>query len=121
MPTSGIFVYTVLSDTTAGLGTGKYWDDGNGFVEKTKVSGDIKIPRFIGQYRMVKLLSFSSRNCDGITSLTLPDTLIEIQYGALTELHNIDIVVIPASVITIDNNNDYFTKRRNLCLKGEAD
>ena len=42
----GFFVITTLDSETAGLGDGTK-TDGNGFVQKTSVSGHVKIPPYI--------------------------------------------------------------------------
>ena len=117
MSTSGIFVYTILSTTTAGLGIGDDGVDGNGFVEKTKVSGVIKVPSFIGQYRIVSLLTRATRMCNLITKLILPDTLETIEFASLTEMSGIKEVRIPASVVTIKSNNDCYRNAKRIIFE----
>ena len=100
------FVITTNGTDTAGLGDDTF-TNGNGFTAKTEVSGNIIIPRIIQGYRIISLLKYSIRNCTKIGQLTLPDSLISIEYGALT-LSNIRKVVFPSSLVSIGDYNDCF-------------
>jgi hypothetical protein len=118
MPDNGRFVYTVIKGTeTAGLGTGDRSVDGNGFVEKTAISGEVVIPNSINNYRIVSLLEFSVRNCNQITKLVLPDTLLTLEYGALTILAGIQELRFPASITTIKDYNDCYTNANKIVFE----
>ena len=105
----GTFVVTKLDDSTAGFGISSSNEDGNGFVDKTNVAGDIKIPNEICGLRVVSLLYKSFRFCNKITSLTLPSSLKRLESCSLTAVQNIEKLVIPASVDYISDCIDYFT------------
>ena len=117
MTVSGKFVYTVISDTTAGLGTGIQGSDGNGFAEATSVSGEITIPSSFGQYKLISILTYATRNCNKITKLVLPDTLIKLEFASLTEISGLKEVRIPASVTTISGNNDCYRNARRIVFE----
>lgn len=63
MTVSGIFIYTQLNDTTAGLGTGNKSVDGNGFVNKTQIKGVVNIPSSFENLRVISILSYAIRKC----------------------------------------------------------
>ena len=120
MPQSGKFVYKIIDDKTAGFGTGNTSSNCNGFTERGDVSGYVVIPCFIENYRITRLLSFSVRNCNNITKIKLPNTLTSIEYGALTCLSGIKEVTIPASVVSIADNNDALVSVRSFKFEKES-
>ena len=105
----GKFVYKIINegDKTAKIGD-ESEDDGNGFVEKTNISGIIIVPEFINNYKIISLGNYAFRECNKITKIILPRTLIEIKSQSLTTVRNIKSLVIPASVTTIGNRMDWF-------------
>ena len=117
MPTSGIFVYSILNDEKAGIGTGNISVDGNGFVETTRVSGVVSIPSFIGTYRVVSILSYATRKCNLITKIILPNTLTTLNSASLTELSGIEEVKIPASITKIYDYNDCFRNAKRIIFE----
>jgi len=104
---NGVFVYTVLTSTTAGLGDAST-DDGNGFVLKNEISGVVKIPSYIDGYMITELLYRSIRNCPKITRLILPKNLEVINSVSLTMVQGISELVFPASLVKIGDRCDVF-------------
>ena len=57
---------------------------------------------------MITLRQYSLRNCNFITKLTLPRTLIYLERASLTCLHNIKEIIIPASITKFEERIDAF-------------
>ena len=101
------FVITPINEKEAYLGVGSD-DDGNGFVDKTNVKGEIIIPPFICGYTITGIKTYATRNCKLITSLTLPNTITHLDRASFTWCDGLETVVFPSSIETMDGNIDYF-------------
>lgn len=70
-------------------------------------SGDIVIPSTVtyeGKTFTVTVLGkYSIRNCAQLTSIVLPETLVEIQMGSFSKCNSLKKLVVPNSVTTIGN------------------
>ena len=104
----GVFIIKKKDEYSARFGYNEN-ENGNGFVLKTNIEGDIKITEKICGYKVVSLLNRCLRFCNKITSLTLPETLKKIEGGGLTAVQNIEKIVIPKSVEFIGTCTDFFT------------
>ncbi len=70
-------------------------------------SGDVVVPSTVTNngttYTVTVLGKYSFRNCAGLTSCTLPETLKEIQMGSFSKCNALTKLVLPNSVETIGN------------------
>ena len=107
------FVITTISENEAYLGDFSK-TDGNGFVEKTNIKGEVIVPSVILNYKITGIREFATRQCSLITSLILPNTITILERAALTWCDGLEIVVFPASIITINGNNDYFHNAKRI-------
>lgn len=107
MPNDGFFVYKFLTDDTAGLGDDTA-DDGNGFVQKTAVSGVVVIPEYFQNHRITEIMWHATRYCNSITKIKLPKTLTTINDASLTTMNGLKEIIIPASVTEIKERCDCF-------------
>ena len=114
MPEWGIFVYTKQSSTTAALGTGNTNVNGNGFVAGTAIKGVVVVPSYFDNLRVVSILTYATRHCNEITELILPNTITTLKHAALTAMDGLKEVKFPASIITIEGNNDYYTNAEKI-------
>lgn len=115
----GKLVYTILTDKTAAIGENNY-KDGNGFVEKTNVSGAIIIPKQIGEYTITTIITYATRNCHKITKLILPRTITTLNDASLSTITNIKELIIPASVTKFGNRIDAFSKLKRFIFERES-
>lgn len=79
------FIYTVLDESlrTATFGTGNRNVDGNGFVKGTLISGIVRIPDTMNNYKIISLSTCSLRACHLITEITLPNSLVSLDSVSL--------------------------------------
>ena len=120
MSNDGFFVYIVKSDGTASLGTGDLGVDGNGFVQKTQVSGIVKIPSVIQGYTLTSLSTYSFRNCNLITKLILSDTIVTLETASITCMSGITELVIPSSVAYLRDRIDVFENLKVLVFENKG-
>lgn len=112
------FVYTILNDATrtATLGDGSSVN-GNGFVEKTSISGTVDIPSSLNGYSLISLSHFSIRNCNQITELILPHSLVQLDNAALTVCDSLTNLVFPNSIRTFGDFIDFFRIAKNITFE----
>ena len=104
-----VFVWTNYGDGTAALGNINTPDEnGNGFVLKTEVSGEINIPGFKNELRVVSILRFVFRGCHKITSIKFPNTLKRLEEGSVTTMNLVKEIRLPASITFFGKWIDYF-------------
>ena len=104
--TFGIFAFTKLNSKTCRIGVGL--ENGNALIEKTQTTETtIIIPAYVKDestgklYKVIETNDHSFKNCQSITSITLPDTLIKIGYDSFFQT-SIEKLVIPSSVKYLD-------------------
>lgn len=106
----GFFIWTNYNGAYAALGdANRIEENGNGFVSGTAVSGDIEIPRTTNNIRVESILHYVFRECKGITSLKLPNTLKRLEHCSLTTLASVKEIIIPASIEYFGRCIDYFS------------
>lgn len=113
----GFFVFTNFHNGTIGLGNGDSSTDGNGFVKGTSVNGEVIVPSAINGFKLITLRQYCFRNCDGITKLSLPRTLIYLESAALTCVRNVEEIVFPASIIEIGERTDSFVNVKKISFE----
>lgn len=88
------------SAVTEGIYTFKYVNYGATITAcDTSASGDIVIPTTLGGYPVKAIDDYAFRNCENITSMTIPDGVTKIGEGAFFNCPSITSIVIPDSVI----------------------
>lgn len=77
-----------------------------GVLDGTNLSGDVTIPASIEGYPVTSIGSnaFYNRDCDGVTSVTIPNTVTSIGDNAFYRLSGLAAVTIPSSVKSIGAN-----------------
>lgn len=68
----------------------------------TKISGEVSIPSTLGEYPVIKIGDNAFKNCQEITSITIPEGVESIGYQAFYGCTGLTDVVIADSVTSID-------------------
>ena len=113
------FVIIKVTDTESYLGDDSALD-GNGFVAKTQIAGDIVIPSKILGYTITGLKKCATRYCDLITSIKLPNTMTHLEEAAFTACRGLKTVIFPASIEIVEAKNDYFTTATKIYFEENA-
>ena len=66
-------------------------------------ASEMVVPDRLGRYRVTEIDSYAFANCQGMTSLSLPNSLTNIGIGAFYECNRLTDVTIPDSVTHIDS------------------
>jgi len=78
----------------------------------SKYSGDVVIPATVtyndNQYRVTSIGQYAFRDCSGLTSITIPNSVTNIGYLAFYGCTGLTSVTIPNSVTSIGNNAFYY-------------
>ncbi len=81
--------------------------NGNFYLHYTKPSGDLVIPETVVNnditYTIIEIDTYAFRDCYGLTSVTIPNTVGIISYDAFNGCSGITSVSIPNSVVRIGN------------------
>ncbi|MGN0443255.1 MAG: leucine-rich repeat domain-containing protein, partial [Acutalibacteraceae bacterium] len=88
--TQGDFTYEVNDDGTATITD----------VDED-ISGDILIPSTLGGYTVTVIGDDAFKDCDELTSVTIPNSIVTISKCAFYRCHGLEIVTISDSVTTI--------------------
>ena len=89
--TSGFYTYTVYEN---------YNEATIEFLD-TEISGDISIPSRLGGYKVTKIDNGAFSGCKNITSIIIPDSVVNIGETVFYGCTNLTNVIIPESVTTI--------------------
>ena len=82
-------------------------------------SGSVTIPNMLGSNPVIKIGNAAFRNCDRLTSLTIPNSVEHIGNQAFYNCSSLSIVTIPDSVKRIGSNA--FTGCSTSLLYGTSD
>ena len=93
------WTYTVSSGK-ASVGSGDY--DGARAVPMS-TTGGITIPSTLGGYPVTRIWDCAFRDCSGLTSVTIPDSVTSIGEYAFCDCSGLTSVTIPHSVTSIEN------------------
>lgn len=78
-------------------------------------SGKISIPESITYegttYRVTRVGANAFYNCDGLTSISLPETITSIGSYAFHECDGLATIVLPSSVRTVENNAFFYCRK----------
>ena len=110
---SDIFVITPINEKEAYLGDDSLID-GNAFVKKRKIQGDIVVNSIICGYIITGIKQSAIRKCNLLKSITLPNTITHLDYAAYTWCDNLEKIVFPASIISIDKCIDFFHNTKHI-------
>ena len=88
--TEGYYTYYVSADGEATI-TG---------VDKS-ISGDVTIPSTLGGYNVTAINYSAFKECDNLTSVIIPGSVVEIGYEAFYSCTNLTNIIIPNSVTSI--------------------
>ena len=92
------WTYTLLNGE-ASLGLGVY----SARAVPTSITGAITIPSTLGGYEVTSIGKYAFRNCSGLTSVAIPDSVTSIGDCAFEDCRGLRSVTIPDSVISIGN------------------
>ena len=89
---NGITWTYVVFDGEAELGGGS-----DGRAVPVSIAGDLAIPQSLGGYPVTAILAGAFGDCTGLTSVTIPDSVTEIDYGAFSGCNDalFDTTTIP--------------------------
>lgn len=94
-------VYSVNNNGYLGVGTGSD-EFGNGAVSKTKISGKIKIPKYV-EGKLVKYINdYAFRECRLIESVKIDAHLISIGHAAFYNCVLLDSITLPRTIEFVD-------------------
>jgi hypothetical protein len=97
-PETGIMWTYTVSDGKASVSTGRY---GRPAISKT--TGSITIPSTLGGYPLTIIGDSAFFNCDGLTSVKIPDSVTIIGSCAFRDCSSLTSVTIPVSVTSIED------------------
>ena len=92
---------------SAGAETEGYYtyeiDEGKAIITNVdeNISGDVTIPSTLGGYPVTKIEAYAFDSCIGLTSITIPNSVIEIDNWAFYYCSGIASITIPDSVTEI--------------------
>ena len=86
----------------------------------SSLGGDIIIPNALGGYPVAEIRYGAFRNCTGLTSVTIPDSVTSIGNAAFEGCTNLKNITIPDSVISIGKDAFYKTSWYNLQPIGDV-
>ena len=104
---SGKFSFTIVSQNEVYLGNKDSPQAGSAFSDKTYAVGRITVPASVEGYTVIGLSELCFFRCYRLEYICLPNTVSYIENRAICDLF-IKKLCIPASVITIGNQMDYF-------------
>ncbi len=79
-------------------------------VENGIFNGDVEIPRSIDNYRVDEIGEEAFRDCDGLISITIPDSVTSIGNKAFCSCDGLTSITIPDSVTSIGRSAFYYCK-----------
>lgn len=123
-------VFTVLDETAKTCQVG-YLDGSRDkvAVDRTAINGAVTIPQIVEGYTVVKIGKYAFYNVNGMTSVTIPNTITAIDEFAFNYCHGLTSFELPASVtnigigaisgfsnvtsMSVAEGNQYFDSRNN--------
>ena len=108
---------TGLFDITAKAATSGYYtysvSNGEATITdcSTSISGSVTIPSTLGGYPVTSIGNSAFENCDGLTSVTIPDSVTSIGSSAFKYCDGLTSVTIPYSVTSIGYRAFYDCER----------
>lgn len=97
-PETGItWTYTV-SNGEASLGSGRY---GGPAAVSTDTTGNLSIPSMLGVYPVTGIGDFAFAGCSGLTGVTIPGSVKNIEWRAFADCTGLACVTIPDGVTKI--------------------
>lgn len=93
------WTYTV-SNRLASVGGSSYSSP----AVPTSTCGAISIPASLGGYPVAEIGEYAFSNCDGLTSVMIPDSVTSIEWYAFDDCDGIKSMAIPASVSSIEKD-----------------
>ena len=86
-----------------------YGGDRTSAIPKT-TTGAITIPSSLGGYPVTSIGNFAFYFCEGLTSMTIPDSVTSIDYCAFSYCRGLMSISIPDSVTSIGNSAFYYCR-----------
>lgn len=68
------------------------------------ISGSITIPSTLGSYPVTKIKNFAFYNCDNVYSFVIPNSVVELGFGAFGKCDKLESITIGSGVSYIDRN-----------------
>ena len=81
-------------------GKAEIWND-DACAVSPALSGTVTIPSSLGGYAVAKIGTYAFKNCTGLTRVTIPAGVTEIDYGAFNGCTALTYVGLPDSLVTI--------------------
>ena len=85
------------------------------------ISGDVVIPSELGGYPVTEIGDWAFEDCTGLTSITIPDSVISISYQSFYACKNLKSIIIPEGVANIgDEAFEHCSKLSDISISDRA-